>query len=408
MARVIIVGGGAAGLSAAISAAWCGDSVCLLERMDRVGKKLLATGNGRCNLMNLSAPVYPGSARFAQAVLDHCGVAEQTAFWHALGLHLRQEEGGRVYPVSGQASTVLDVLRLAMSRLGVTVETNAAVDGLRRTPRGWEVQAGERRYLADRVIVAGGGCAQPKLGSNGSVWPLLTALGHRLIPPRPALTQLVTDTAPIRGLSGIRVRAEVWLTCGAQTQHREKGELLFADYGVTGVCAMQCARFAREGSVFHIRLTEGLGFADDKSLLESMKARASAWSDRPVAELLTGLCVPRLAQALERAAWPGQAADRPCASLRDADLSALARALGDFPLRVKGVKGFENAQVTAGGLDTAHFEARTLASSLVPGLHVAGEALDVDGDCGGFNLMFAFGSGILAGLNGRLAPWADN
>ena len=155
MGTVIVIGGGAAGLAAAIAAAECGDQVTILERMDRVGKKILATGNGRCNLMNTGERRFPGGNALADAVLDRCGVAEQTRFWHHIGLRMRQEDGGRVYPVSGMASSVLDALRFAADALGVEMITGVHVTGLFQARHGWTVMSGEQKWKADRVIVAG-------------------------------------------------------------------------------------------------------------------------------------------------------------------------------------------------------------------------------------------------------------
>lgn len=406
MGTVLIIGGGAAGMAAAIAAASCGDSVTVLERMDRVGKKILATGNGRCNLMNTGVPRFPGGEGLACAVLERCGAQVQTRFWQHLGLRMRQEDGGRVYPVSGMASTVLDTLRFSMDALGVEMVTGVHVTGLFKARHGWTVMAGERKWKADRVIVAGGGCAQPKLGSDGSVWKLLTEQGHTLVPPRPALTQIITDTAAIKGLGGIRVRTEVWITKGERVKYRESGELLFADYGVTGVCVMQCARYAEAGDTLHIDLTKAMGFASADEFKQELHRRRKLWdNERLQYDLLTGLCVPKLAQALFAAAGMNGVQHFTCGQLTPAGIERLGKKAADFTLTIKGVKGFESAQVTAGGIAAGEFDPATLESTLAPGVHAAGEVLDVDGDCGGFNLMFAFGSGILAGLNGGEMPW---
>lgn len=406
MGTVLVIGGGAAGMAAAIAAAECGDCVTLLERMDRVGKKILATGNGRCNLMNTDGRRFPGGAVLANAVLDRCGVEEQTRFWRYLGLRTRQEDGGRVYPVSGMASTVLDTLRFALDSLGVEVVTSVQVTGLFRARHGWTVMAGEQKWKAERVIIAGGGCAQPKLGSDGSAWALLTAYGHHLTAVTPALTQIITDTAPIKGLSGVRVRTTVRVTGGDGEKYRESGELLFADYGVTGVCVMQCARYAAAGDTLHIDLVKAMGFDSAEDFKQELHRRRKLWSNtRLQYDLLTGLCVPKLAQALFAAAGMSGVQRFDCARLTPAGIERLVAKAADFPLTVKGVKGFDSAQVTAGGIAADEFSSDTLESRILPGVHAAGEMLDVDGDCGGFNLMFAFGSGILAGLNGRKSPW---
>ena len=393
--EIVVIGGGAAGMAAAIEAAGHGAKVTLLERMDRVGKKLLATGNGRCNLMNVGEACYPGGSTFAQSVLDKCGVAEQTAFWQELGVRLRVEDGGRVYPASGQASTVLDALRLAMDNLDVEVVTGASVKDLRPGKRGFTVTADAGTWRGDKVILAGGGCAQPKLGSNGSLWSIAERLGHTLVQPRPALTQIMTDTLPIKGLSGIRVKAEVAVVKAGRVLHEESGEVLFADYGISGVCVMQCARFAEQGSVMRLNLLRGMGFEDARQAEGELLRRKAAWGSQPMEKLLTGLCVPRLAGSLCMEAGI-RFRDRLIGSLKDSEAAALAQVLGAFDLPVKGVKGFDSAQVTAGGLDVREFDPATMASRLVPGLYAAGEMLDVDGTCGGFNLMFAFGSGLLA------------
>lgn len=415
MGSVIIIGGGAAGLAAAVAAAMCGDRVTVLERMDRVGKKILATGNGRCNLMNTGELRFPGGGDFAQAVLKRCGAKEQERFWAFFGLRLRHEEGGRAYPVSGAATTVLDTLRQAMRALDVQEKTSVCVDGISRAKGIWTVHAGSETFRAERVIIAGGGCAQPKLGSDGSTWKLLSSLGHTLARPRPALTQITTDTEWIRGLSGIRARTGVRILRGNQELHREAGEVLFADYGLTGVCIMQCARHVRAGDEISIDMTRAMGLAGAEEFRAELQRRRKLWSSRsagsiyvtPVVQrdLLTGLCVPKLAIALFRAAGLERTHEAEIADLTNQDVDRLVRCAADFRVTVRGVKGFENAQVTAGGADVREFDPETMASKIAPGIHAAGEVLDVDGDCGGYNLMFAFGSGILAGLNGRECPW---
>lgn len=406
MGSVIVIGAGAAGMAAAIAAAECGEHVTVLERMDRVGKKILATGNGRCNLMNTGDLRYPGGTSFAREVLSRCDVQAQTRFWHHLGLRLRQEEAGRVYPVSGMASSVLDTLRFALDALGVATVAPVHVTGIFRARHGWTVMAGEQKWKADRVIVACGGCAQPKLGSDGSGFRLLESLGHTIVLPRPALSQIITDTQPIKGLSGVRVRTSLRITRGSVEKYRESGELLFADYGVTGVCVMQCARYAEPGDELHIDLVKAMGFEAGEMLVSELYRRKNEWGRlRSLDGLLTGLCVPKLANAILDSAGITRGQRGTCADLTERAIDRIAEAAADFMLTVRGIKGFDSAQVTAGGADVKEFKADTLESRIAPGVHAAGEVLDVDGDCGGYNLMFAFASGILAGLNGKALPW---
>ena len=396
-ADLLIIGGGAAGMAAAIEAARRGLRVTLLERMDRVGKKLLATGNGRCNLMNTGMPCYPRGQAFAEEALRSCGAEEQRLFWQSLGLTLREEEAGRVYPASGQASTVLDVLRFAMERLGVTIKTGFDAASLRKERTGFLVRSKDGEAAHGRsLLIAAGGAAQPKLGSNGSGAALLAALGHSVTRPEPALTQLVCDTAPIAGLSGIRVKAEVSLTRAGELIHREAGEVLFTDYGVSGVVILNTSSHAAPGDMLSLNLLPGLGLPDQAALLEELKLRAAAWPEEPAEHVLLGLCVPRVAAALCRAAGV-RTGGRALSDLSSDEMAAIAWAAAGFPLRVKGLRGLEFAQVTRGGADPSAFDPATMESRLVPRLYAAGEALDVDGACGGFNLMFAFAGGILAG-----------
>ena len=398
---VMVIGGGAAGLSAAICAARQGARVTVLEKMDRVGKKILATGNGRCNLLNIGPLRYHGGEAFARSVLSHAGAQLVSAFFESLGLSLREEEDGRVYPASGQASSVLDVLRLGCTRHGVETVCGASVSRIERRSDGWSAFVNGTEYTSDALIVTGGGKAAPKLGSDGSAYALLTSQGHRLIPPRPALTQLKTETGPIRGLAGIRAQAEVWLTREGKALGHEQGEILFTEYGVSGVAAMQLARDAT-GAVLHIDLLPAIHI-QSCDILPRLLERAKLFSAFPMEQYFTGWLPSRLGMAILKQANIGPLS-RPCSTLSRQEISSLATLLSDFTLAVTGVQGFDNAQVTAGGIDTSGFDPATLASRLVPSLYAAGEVLDVDGDCGGFNLMFAWASGMLAGTEAAPPP----
>lgn len=392
--NVIVIGGGAAGLAAAIAAAEGGAAVMLLERLARPGKKLLATGNGRCNLCNEDAPRYPGGGGFAKQVLAECGVRDVERFFTEHGLMLRLEQDGRVYPASGQASTVLDTLLLAAERAGVTLLTGQEVRELRAVQSGFQVSTSTDDFLSERVILCAGGLASPKLGGTDGGYRLLEALGHAIVKPFPALTQLTCDTAPIRGLSGIQLKAGLTLTRSGKRLISQTGTLLFTDYGLSGVAAMQCARWVEPGCVMHVDLRPALNLTGE--VYPCLKARMAYLAGVPVQDFMTGMVLPRVARALYRAASLSRL-ELPAGALDDGELRRLADVISDFPLRVTGVKGFESAQVTAGGADTRDFDPRTMASYIVPGLFAAGEVLDVDGDCGGFNLLFAFASGLLAG-----------
>ncbi len=247
--EVIIIGGGASGLAAACVLADAGVQTLLLEKEEKAGRKLLATGNGRCNLLNVGPPAYFGDAAFAGQTLASCGVREVAAFFSGLGLGIREEEGGRAYPMTGQAATVLDCLLARLSESPcVEIQTGARVTGILPTPGGFLAETGDgRRHAAPRLIAAPGGPAAPRLGGSGDLLGVLAGLGHALVPPRPALCPLETETEAIRGLSGLRVPAWLTLLVEGEPVSAAAGEALFTNYGVSGVCAMQLARDAGQG-----------------------------------------------------------------------------------------------------------------------------------------------------------------
>ncbi len=401
--RVLIIGGGASGLAAAVSAAEAGDRVLVLEASSRPGRKVLASGNGRCNLMNLNAPAYHGETDFALRVLNNCPPAEIRSFWNRLGLPLREEEGGLVYPFTLQASSVMEALNRAMDLRGVRLLTESVVTGLVWQSDGFLVRCEKgNSYEADRVIVAAGGPAQPRLGGNEWGPALLKPLGHHAIPFTPALTPLLTDKRSVSGLSGIRVRCAVTLISDGASLRRESGELLFTDDGVSGICVMQCARFVIPGkTVLEIDLIPEL-FPEPESGMKELKRRREYLAACPAVTLLQGICLPKLAFAVCKQAGFALR-EETCGDISDEGLERLYYVLRHYRLQILGLRGYEKAQVSAGGLICGEFNPENMESLLCPGLHACGEALNVDGECGGYNLMFAWAGGILAGRNGRMS-----
>ena len=400
-ADVLVIGAGASGLAAAVAAAECGDHVCLLEAQQKPGRKVLASGNGRCNLMNLNAPVYYGDAAFARQVYDSCPPDRIRLFFRKFGLLLRADAEGRVYPCTFQASSVLDALLLALKVHGTDCIIGTRVNRIERAGTGFRVHtdSGET-YTAARIIVSTGGPAQPRLGGSEDGLNLLKPFGHRAIPFRPALTALTTDKRSISGLAGIRVRCQARMLTAGQEVHREAGELLFTEDGISGICVMQCARFVSPGeSVCLLNLVHDL-FRDPEEAVLELKRRKDAFPEEDPTLLIRGICLPRLAFAVCKQAGLALRGERN-RDLDDAQLRAVAEAMMGYRLRIMDLKGFDQAQVSAGGLDCSFFDSRTMESGRLPGLHATGEVLNVDGDCGGFNLMFAWATGILAGENGR-------
>lgn len=412
--NTLIIGGGVAGMTAAIAAARGGQRVTVWERGRKPLKKLGVTGNGRGNLLNDGEPEYYGDTAFALSVLARMPWQSVAAFWQSVGVPLAREAEGRVYPASFLASTAVDALALEARRLGVAVVPCTRALSLEALSGGGFRARGTRAVYApdtprksgkakpgallaeqpvqaeaERVIVAVGGAADPAHGTDGSAYGLLTALGHTLVTPRPALCALTTDTSALQGLSGQRVRAALTLADERNgTLAQSRGEALFAADGVSGIAAMQLARFVRPGCTLRLDLREALTGdtgADTLAWLTQRARRAESWRD-----LLVGAATPELSAALWRAGCPSP-------SLAPDALGALARAIEAFCLPVTGTRGFAGAQVTAGGVRPSEFDSQTLQSRLCPGLYAAGEVLDVDGGCGGFNLLFAVATGLLAG-----------
>lgn len=400
---VIILGGGASGLAATCVCAQSGINALLLEKENRVGRKLLATGNGRCNILNTEDPVFFGDPDFARQTLSCCGVEEIRAFFLKLGLLIREEEDGRAYPMTNQAASVLDCLRQrAESSPHITIKTNAMVTSIKKDASGFAVtvKSGET-YLAPRLIAAAGGPAAPKLGGSDSVIGPLRALGHRLIPQRPALSALVTETEPIKGLSGLRVPAFLALCDGDRVVSAAAGEALFTDYGVSGVCAMQLSRDAGELVETGRAATLFIDFSPLLGLAPALRRRLAPgeWDPSAARARVLDLLISRRETLGEGMMYTGLI-PRPLADkVRRLPLDKAASLLGGLKLPVLGIKGYDQAQVTAGGIDCSEFDPRTMMSKRVPGLYVCGETLNVDGDCGGFNLLFAWASGILAARN---------
>ena len=402
-ADVGIIGGGASGIAAAIAAGRRGERVTLLESMEQIGKKLLATGNGRCNLLNSVSPVYYGDPEFAARVMGKDPVGELTAFWRSLGLYLRYDREGRGYPYTGMATTVLEVLKAEIRRLPVHTRTGTRATAIRKSGDGFLIQsdAGENIPVR-RVIIATGGAAQPRLGGNRSAWPWLQAYGHSMTPARPSLVSLKTDTRSISGLAGLRVRGRVRLEAGNRILHAETGEVLFTERGVSGICVMQCSRFYPDtgnSATLRINLTDGL-FSDRNELKTELKKRRNQLPEEEPADLLRGICAQKLGYAVCKQAGLALRGEKN-SSLTDTQIDKLAECLTGYALRITGTDGFEKAQVMAGGAACGEFSPRNMESQKCSGLHATGELLNVDGDCGGFNLMFAFLSGIRAGENRR-------
>ena len=395
--RIGVIGAGASGMMAAITAAAKPEhEILLFERQARVGRKLLVTGNGRCNLSNWNAAPerYHGAwADFVKPALEQFPVSDTLAFFRGLGLYTVTENGGKVYPYSDQANSVVDVLRFALQRPNLRLLTGCEVTAIRRSKTCFVLETGAETHAVDRVIVACGGAAGGKYGGGLWGYQLLKPLGHHCTRLLPSLVQLKTETAPIKGLKGVRANARLRLVRGDALLAEGRGEVQFTDYGVSGPAVFEISRIAAETDcVLHLDFLPELN-AD--TMLSMLCLRISQHPTMLCGDLLTGMLHNRLGRVLLRNI--GVSETLPIHDLKWPPLTVLAASVHDLALPVTGTLGMENAQVTAGGIDVGELCAETMESRIVPGLYVCGELPDIDGDCGGFNLQWAWSSGHLAG-----------
>lgn len=397
-----IVGGGASGLAAAVFYARerSGDDVIVLEKAPRVGKKLLATGNGTCNITNRNAdPTHyhgEGATAFVRPALSAFSPTACEDFFASIGVLCAPREEGRVYPLCEQAGAVLDCLRLELSRLGVTERCDAAVTAIRRDKQGFSLTVGSETIRARHVILSAGGAASPSLGGTNDGYALAASLGHKKTPLFPSIVQVRTDTTFVRAMKGLRSEATVTFALDGQALCSRTDELLFTEYGISGPAVMHLSRAVgdwerrRRGEMTAV--IDLLPTIGDVALLALLKKRQAL--ERKTEDFLTGLLHKRIGQTVCRAA--GLSLDRPTNTLTANDLRHLADTIKKFTLPVLGTQGFGGAQVTAGGISLADVDPHTMMSRRVPGLYLIGEVLDVDGDCGGYNLQWAWASAYVA------------
>ena len=398
---VAVVGGGASGMIAALTAAEVpGRHVLLLERQQRIGRKLLATGNGRCNLTNRDAApkdYFGTDPSFASYAISHFRSVDTQRFFAHLGLLTTTEPDGRIYPLSDSSNSVLDVLRFALDRAGVELRCSFPVEEIQADKRGYTLRSGTEKVHADAVILACGGAAGAKLGGVTDGYRLGKALGHRRSSLYPSLTRILTDPEYPRSLKGIRVQTALTLTRRGHVLARSSGEVQFTETGISGPAGFDLSRavsFGGDDQLLHLQL---LPF-DEDAVFHLVQARQMQFSDLETSELFTGMLHNRLGRVVVKAA--GLSAAAPISSLSESELRRAAGQCTDFCLPVRGVDGFDAAQVTAGGLLTEGFDPETMQSRIHPGLFACGEVLDIDGPCGGYNLQWAWASGRLAGRLG--------
>lgn len=405
----IIIGGGAAGLMAAITAAENGAAVTILEHMPRVGKKILSTGNGKCNMTNLhmTAECYRcGVDEVPMQVIGMFPVPDTLMFFRKLGV-LTTDRNGYVYPASGQAQTVLEALMGKCESLGIRTVCDAKVLSAEKRKDGrFLVKTENQIYSSDFVILAAGSMAAKTTGSDGSGYELARSFGHKVKKPLPALVQLKCKGDFFKAIAGVRADAKVSLYTIGKTGERDAflasdtGELQLTDYGISGIPVFQVSRYAAECLDHKKRVLAVVDFMPEQTeeeLFEILKDQKQYLSDRNAGEFLNGLFNKKLAALFLKTA--GIKSDQSVSGISNKKLAELCGVIKDAGFEVTATNSYDKAQVCMGGVNVREIDPHTMESRLVPSLFIAGEILDVDGICGGYNLQWAWSSGHLAGVS---------
>ena len=405
--KIAVIGGGPAGMMAAVQAAKAGAAVELFEKNDRVGKKLLSTGNGKCNFTNkkMTKDAYYGSAvSFYDKLYDLFGLSETIDFFSQNGMLIHDKQG-YLYPLSNQASTVLDIMRYTLERYNITVHTGSAVKALHREEKSGTFQVitenaskeEQKVKYYDALILACGGKAAPKTGSDGNGFSLAKGFGHHITEIVPALVQLRCREDFLKSVAGVRTDAMLTLYIEGKPVKQERGELQLTDYGISGIPVFQFSREAAYALLHKKEVTVGIDFLPDyekEAYAHFFKNRLHTLKNQTLEQFLTGIANKKINQLIIRlSGCKPQDEVRKLSEEKCKEIAALYR---NLTLCVYKTNGFEQAQVTAGGIPAKELT-DYLESKYVPNLYFAGEMIDMDGLCGGYNLQWAWTSGAVAG-----------
>lgn len=403
--EIIVIGAGAAGVMAAITAARNHAKVTILEHTQRFGKKLLATGNGRCNLTNLSQlPEHYRSDnhKFPMQVISQFNEKQTLQFFEEIGIYTKQKLG-YVYPYSEQASAVLDLLKLELDRLHINIIYSVSIKEIKKKQR-FQILTDTVTYTCDKVIMAMGSKAAPKTGSDGSGYALAKQIGHRIITPLPALVQLRCSGDYFKSLAGVRCEARLRLMIDKKVVVEDKGELQLTDYGISGIPTFQISRYAIRAVEKGKAVSVYIDFIPDKNEKEIISFLYSQIRHDPkkrMEDILIGLFNKKLVPVLlNQANLSGKSLGK---ELKEVQINRLIQKIKAFEVKVTSYNSFEQAQVCSGGVDTRELFPDTLESLKMPGIYLAGELLDVDGICGGYNLQWAWSSGYVAGKSASMS-----
>lgn len=403
--EIIVIGGGASGIMASITAKDMGKDIAILEGNSRIGSKILTTGNGRCNITNkniITSRYYSNNPSFFEYALNNFTINETINFFYSLGLPLTTLDGDKMYPLSLQASSVLDIFRMAIEDRNIPVYLNSKVNGIKKTNKGFKINTDMgKTYECKKLILCCGGKSAPSTGSDGSGFNLAKTLNHSIINPIPALVQLKLKYNNLKALSGVKFNGFAEILVDGTSVKKEFGEILFTDYGISGPPILQLSRIASYA------LSQGKSVAltvdmmpdlNKKDTLEFLENHWGIFNYRSVLNSFIGLINKKITPILLKEASITNI-HKPCYELDWMEKQKIVDLLKNWTFEVYDTNSFKNSQVTAGGINTSEINPMTLESNIVKNLYFAGEILDVDGDCGGFNLQWAWSSGFIAGKN---------
>jgi predicted Rossmann fold flavoprotein len=399
--KVAIIGGGASGLMAALSAARAGADVTIYEHNSSVGKKILASGNGRCNIINTTASAddYAGNdPHFAAYALKQLSFVYFEQFCHSIGLVLDIKEDGRCYPLSNEAKSVLIAFKSAVTDAGVKILTEINVTEISKKDNQFIVHADKDKKEFDRVLIATGSEAAPQLGASADGYNFAKKFGHEIIPTYPSLVQLHLNSKNHHKMAGVKTTAEVTLIIDGKSKEKIQGDILFTPYGISGLAILDISQHASYSILHRQKVAVSLNLLpryDRHSLANVIEKLFTCVPNHTVHTALCGVIPAKLATyLLEDAAIPLSTA---VSALTPKEIKKLTHLLGEWKFEVSDTHGFKHAEVSGGGVSTTEVNNKTMESKLIDGLYFAGEILDIVGRRGGYNFNFAWASGMIAG-----------
>lgn len=401
MTKLAVIGAGSSGLTAAIAAGRTFEAqnteykITLFERQERVGTKITVTGNGRCNLSNklVNSVFYSGDKEFAETVVSEFDTEKAEIFFKSLGL-MTAEEDGRIYPMSFSAYSVLDALRFELLKYNIEVLTDTEITSIEKTENGFRLN---NKLDFDRVIMSCGGKSSLKKGVRANGYELLSSLGIEITELYPSLVQIKASPEITKSLKGIRNISRIFVICDGKVIDKSYGEVLFCDYGISGIASMQIGKTIAKNEGKNVKIMIDLCPSMQSEEVKNYISDRIKYNKKLKAEdILSGIMHKRLGNAVMR--MSGISPSVPAGEISDVKVNTITDFVKAFVLKAEGTKGFESSQVTAGGANCSSFSPFTMECNSVPGLFVTGELLNVDGDCGGYNLHFAWATGFSAGV----------